>query len=50
MKDNDYHFVNENNLTREELARLITEKFQRMQEQIELMKQVDNKFRSVLHY
>lgn len=50
MKDNDYHFVNENNLTQEELARLITEKFQRMQEQIELMKQVDDRFKSVLHY
>ena len=50
MKDNDYHFVNENNLTQEELARLITEKFQRMQDQIELMKQVDDRFKSVLHY
>ena len=49
MKDNDYHFVNENNLTQEELARLIREKFQRMQEQIELMKQVDKRFKSVLH-
>ncbi|MFY8211691.1 MAG: hypothetical protein ACOVLB_03325 [Candidatus Nanopelagicus sp.] len=49
MKDNDYHFVNENNLTQEELARLIKEKFQRMQEQIELMKQVDDRFKSVLH-
>ena len=50
MKDINYHFVNENDLTQDELTRLITEKFQRMQEQIELVKEVDNKFRSVLHY
>jgi len=50
MKDNDYHFVNEDDISQEELARLITEKFQRMQEQIELAKQIDNKFNSVLHY
>jgi len=50
MKDINYHFVNENNITKEELARLIKEKFQRWQEQIELTKQIDNKFKSVLHY
>jgi len=50
MKDIDYKFVNEYSLTQDELARLITEKFQRMQEQIELTKLIDNKFKSVLHY
>jgi hypothetical protein len=50
MKDIDYKFVNENSLTQDELARLITEKYQRMQEQIELMKLIDNKFNNMIHY
>jgi len=42
--------VNKFILDDDELKTLITEKFQRLQEQIEVKKEVDSKTTNVLHY
>ncbi len=49
MKEN-YNKVNKFILNDDELNTLITEKFQRLQEQIEVRKEIDNKVGNVLYY
>lgn len=44
-KHNNQHVLND-----DELANLIAEKFQRLQEQLEVRKEVDSKTSNVLHY
>jgi hypothetical protein len=46
----NYKKVNKFILDDDELKTLITEKFQRLQEQIEVKKEVDSKTTNVLHY
>ena len=46
----NYKKVNKFILNDDELNTLITEKFQRLQEQIEVKKEVDSKTTNVLHY
>lgn len=46
----NYNKVNKFILDDDELTTLITEKFQRLQEQIEVKKEVDSKTTNVLHY
>jgi hypothetical protein len=41
---------NKDILNDDELTNLITEKFQRLQEQLEVRKEVDSKVTNVLHY
>jgi len=46
----NYKKVNKFILDDDELKTLITEKFQRLQEQIEVRKEIDNKVGNVLYY
>jgi hypothetical protein len=50
MSEESYKNSNKYVLNDNELTTLITEKFQRLQEQIEVRKEVDSKTSNVLHY
>jgi hypothetical protein len=52
MSNENYQFVNDHVMSEEELSILITEKFQRLQEQLhmehKLREKVDNKYQSMI--
>jgi hypothetical protein len=50
MSEESYNKSNKYVLNDDELKTLITEKFQRLQEQLEVRKEVDSKVTNVLHY
>jgi hypothetical protein len=50
MSEESYKKSNKFILDDDELKTLITEKFQRLQEQLEVRKEVDSKVSTVLHY
>jgi len=50
MIEDSYKKSNKFILNDDELDTLITEKFQRLQEQIEVRKEIDNKVGNVLYY